>query len=241
VERAAIEAGVPGVRVLGRHLYYLKRVLLWSAETQTPDITDESLRRTQMVQAQARRESARRAMPQAEFLMTLGLRATVSRLDSAGSLHMGRALELLNKTNQFNTNGERYTLEQCHERFLAGHRLYVLLAEDRFTQYGLIGAAWTVQNCVDHMVMSCRALGLGLEDALLAHLAARIMGPDKVILGKLVHTEANLACRELYRRNGFEQVESSPVFWGRLVEPAPEPPSHIALNLVADVEESGRR
>ena len=32
VERAAIEAALPGVRTLGRHLYYLKRVLLWSAE-----------------------------------------------------------------------------------------------------------------------------------------------------------------------------------------------------------------
>ena len=34
VERAAIQEQLPGVRVLGSHLYYLKRVLLWSSETQ---------------------------------------------------------------------------------------------------------------------------------------------------------------------------------------------------------------
>jgi FkbH-like protein len=231
LERAAVEAGVPGVRVLGKHLYYLKRVLLWSAETQTPDITAESLRRTQMVQAQVRRESARRAMPHEAFLRSLELRATVSRVEATGSLQMARALELLNKTNQFNTTGERYTLEQCHRRFLAGYRLYVLFAEDRFTQYGLIGAAWTVQSCVDHLVMSCRALGLGLEDAFLCHLAARIGG--KVLLGKLVRTEANLACREFYRRKGFEEAQGNALFWARLGE-ALEMPGHVTLSEAND-------
>src|SRR5580658_2626579 len=105
VERAAIEAGVPGVRVLGRHPYYWKRVLLWSAETQSRDITTESVHRTQMVQAQVQRDSARKAMPHEEFLRTLELRAAVSQIDSTGNLHMSRALELLNKTNQFNTSG----------------------------------------------------------------------------------------------------------------------------------------
>jgi FkbH-like protein len=238
-ERAAVEAGVPGVRVLGRHLYYLKRVLLWSAETQVPDITEESARRTDMVQAQARRESSRAAMPRAEFLKTLELTATVSRLGSAESLNMTRALELLNKTNQFNTTGERHTLEQCHRRFLAGHRLYVLFAEDRFTQYGLIGAAWTVQSCVDQLVMSCRALGLGLEDAFLAFLAARIV--DGVLLGKLVHTEANLSCRELYRRNGFQLVEASPIYWGRLAEPALAAPDHIRIENLVEHDDDRRR
>jgi FkbH-like protein len=233
VERAAIEAGVPGVRVLGRHPYYWKRVLLWSAETQSRDITAESVHRTQMVKAQVQRDSARKAMPHEEFLGTLELRAAVSQVDSTGNLHMSRALELLNKTNQFNTCGERYTLEQCHQRFLAGYRLYVLLAEDRFTNHGLIGAAWTVKSCVDHLVMSCRALGLGLEDAFLAHLAARI-GGEQVLLGKLTHTAANLACREVYRRNGFEQVASNPTFWAR---PGGAPlaiPAHIVLSEPAD-------
>lgn len=72
---------------------------------------------------------------------------------------MNRALELLNKTNQFNTTAQRYTLQHCHELFAAGFALDVIHAEDRFTQYGLIGAAWVHRNCVEHLVMSCRALG----------------------------------------------------------------------------------
>jgi predicted enzyme involved in methoxymalonyl-ACP biosynthesis len=107
----------------------------------------------------------------------------------------------------------------------------VLLAEDRFTQYGLIGAAWTVQSCVDHLVMSCRALGLGLEDAFLAHLAARI-GGGEVLLGKLVRTDANLACREFYRRNGFEQVQGNAAYWARLG--AVEMPGHVTFAETSD-------
>jgi FkbH-like protein len=230
VERAAIRAGLPGVRVLGHHLYYLKRILLWSSETQQRTMTRESGRKTEMIHAQLKRESVRRTLSHEEFLQTLRLRVSLSVLDDTKDLNMGRALELFNKTNQFNTTGARYTLEQCHRHFLAGRRLYVLQAEDRFTQYGLIGAAWVRQNCIHHMVMSCRALGLGIEDAFLAHIANRLAQENAtMMLGHLQPTDANIACRQLYSRNGFIQMRGNPVLWSRpLALPLVLPP-HISL------------
>ncbi len=187
VERAAIQAGLPGVRVLGSHFYYLKRILLWSSETQQPVITAESVRKTEMVKAQLERESARSALSHQEFLQSLQLRVSLSVIEDASDLQMNRALELLNKTNQFNTTGARYTLEQCHRRFAEGHRLHVVQAADRFTQYGLIGAAWVRDNCLDHIVMSCRALGLGIEDALLAYIVNQLAGGNAAdIVGRLL-------------------------------------------------------
>jgi FkbH-like protein len=230
VERAAIQAGLPGVRVLGSHLYYLKRILLWSPETQQPVITREAGRKTEMVHAQLQRESARTTLSHQEFLQTLGLRVSLSVLHDTKHLNISRALELFHKTNQFNTTGARYTLEQCHQHFVAGRRLYVLQAEDRFTQYGLIGAAWVQQNCIHHLVLSCRALGLGIEDAFLAHLAQRLaLEKATVMLGQLQPTEANTACRLLYSRNGFVQAQENPILWSRpLALPLVVPP-HIAL------------
>jgi FkbH-like protein len=232
IERAAIKAGMPGVRVLGSHLYYLKRILLWSAETQQRVVTREAGRKTEMVQAQLQRESARETLSHQEFLQTLGLRVSISVLNDTKDLNMSRALELFNKTNQFNTTGARYTLEECHQHFLAGRRLYVLQAEDRFTQYGLIGAAWVHQNCIHHLVLSCRALGLGIEDAFLAHIAHRLVRENATLmLGQLQPTEANIACRQLYRRNGFAQARENPVLWSRpLALPLVLPP-HIAVTL----------
>ena len=232
VERAAIQAGVPGVRVLGSQLYYLKRILLWSAETQSCVITPESVRKTEMVQAQLQRESVRKKLSHAEFLQTLQLRVTLSVLRDTKNVHVSRALELFNKTNQFNTTGTRYTLAQFHERFAAGCELYVVQAEDRFTQYGLIGAAWVDHNCLEHVVMSCRALGLGIEDTLLACLTKRLAGENVTqLFGLLQPTEANLACRPFYSRNGFLQWAENPVIWSRpLAVPLVIPP-HVALTV----------
>jgi FkbH-like protein len=239
VERAAVQAGLPGVRVLGRHLYYLKRVLLWSAETQQPLITTESSRKTEMVHAQLQRESARKTLSHEEFLQTLQLCVSLSVLRDIKDLHVSRALELFNKTNQFNTTGERYTLEQFHQRFAAGHELYVVQAEDRFTQYGLIGAAWVQENCVAHVVMSCRALGLGIEDTLLACMGNRLAGQNATVMNaQLRTTDANMACRQFYSRNGFTQLPNKPALWSRSLAMPLVVPTHIALTVAGTGEVS---
>jgi FkbH-like protein len=229
VERAAVQAAIPKVRVLGQHPYYLKRALLWASETQSAAISAESSARTQMVQAQIKRESARRALAPAEFMATLQLQASISRLESTGDLELSRALELLNKTNQFNTSGERHTLESCHRRFEDGHRLYVLQAQDRFTRYGLVAAAWVKAGCIEQMVVSCRVLGLELEDAFLAHIACAEAGDDGRLSARLRHTEANMACRTIYSRSGFTQSGDDATLWVRTQNEPLRMPAHLEL------------
>ena len=229
-ERAEVQSRLPSVRVLGSHPYYLKRILLWSSETQKCAITGESERKTEMVRAQLQRKSVRKALSNEEFLQTLQLRASVSGLRDTSNLHFTRALELLNKTNQFNTTGERYTLQQCHQRFLAGLELCIIEAEDRFTQYGLIGAAWLQQNCITHLVMSCRALGLGIEDAFLACLANRLARQNATaIFGRLQPTDTNVPCHRFFARNGFDQSTDSPVLWSRSLDKPLVSPLHVTL------------
>ena len=231
-ERAAIQAGLPGLRVLGSHPYYLKRILLWSAETQQCVITQESNRKTEMVHAQLQRESVRKKLSHEEFLQTLQLRVTLSVLHNTKDLQMSRALELFNKTNQFNTTGERYTLEQCHQHFVAGCELYVIQAEDRFTQYGLIGAAWVHRNFVIHVVISCRALGLGIEATFLAYLANRLARQNETVMfGQLQPTDANTACRLFFSRNGFTLLPDNPLIWSRPLAVTLVPPPHVSLTV----------
>jgi FkbH-like protein len=230
VERAAIAAGLPGVRVLGRHPYYLKRILLWSAETQRSVITQEASDKTEMVRGQLTREAVRRQHSHDEFLQSLDLQVKISAVTSTKDVQMNRTLELFNKTNQFNTTGQRYTLEQCHQALVSGRRLFVVQAEDRFTQYGLIAAAWLRDNCIEHLVMSCRALGLGIEDALLAHIAHELAQQRATAMfGRLRVTEANFACRSFYRRNGFAPVDHDPQLWSlALALPFPMP-AHVCF------------
>jgi FkbH-like protein len=230
VERAAIQQQLPGVRVLGSHLYYLKRVLLWAPETQTPVITAESAQKTAMVRGQLERESVRESLSHEEFLKTLALHVSINRIRDLRDVNLNRALELFNKTNQFNTTGARYTLEQFHRLLASGLQLHVIEAEDRFTQYGLVGAAWVEGNCVEHLVLSCRALGLGIEEALLAVLSGQLAAAgQESVTGQLRFTEANLACRQLFRRNGFVAAGGESGLWSRsLATPLPVP-AHLTL------------
>jgi FkbH-like protein len=239
VERASIQEQLPGVRVLGSHLYYLKRVLLWSPETQQPVITDESGRKTEMVRAQLERETVRKSLSHGEFLQSLNLRVSFSLIRNNLDVQMNRTLELFNKTNQFNTTGARYTLEQCHEFLAAGRQLHAIQAVDRFTHYGLIGAAWVNQNCIDHLVMSCRALGLGIEDAFLAHLGGQLAAAGAATLdGRLLPTDANLACRQLYSRNGFTQADGSSGVWSRSLAISLVMAPHVTLEATGAIQKS---
>jgi predicted enzyme involved in methoxymalonyl-ACP biosynthesis len=70
VERGAICEQLPGVRVLGSHPYCLKRILLWSPETQQAVTTQEFAEKTGMARGQLERETARTRLSQQEFLRT---------------------------------------------------------------------------------------------------------------------------------------------------------------------------
>ena len=50
-----------------------------------------------------------------------------------------RALELINKTNQFNTTGGRWTKQECIPAVATGTRFIASDVEDRFTRYGIVG------------------------------------------------------------------------------------------------------
>ncbi len=86
-----------------------------------------------------------------------------------------RALELINKTNQFNLNGKRHTESSWHQ-YLADPNVFLMLVsyEDKFGPLGKIAVmAGRVDGdslSVDHWVMSCRAFSRRIEHASLLHI-----------------------------------------------------------------------
>ncbi len=92
-----------------------------------------------------------------------------------------RAFELVNKTNQFNLNGRRYTRAEW-SRFLSDSATYLLVVEyeDRFANLGEIavvaGRADGDLFRVETWVMSCRALSRRIEHQCLNLLFRRWAG-----------------------------------------------------------------
>ena len=96
-----------------------------------------------------------------------GLKATV-QIEYDADAGDRRALELVNKTNQFNMNGIRYTeSDWAAELSHPGTTLMVASYEDRFGKLGKIGAILgRLENGSLHLkiwVMSCRAFGRRIE------------------------------------------------------------------------------
>ena len=201
-ERAAMQAAFPGMRVFGPNPYEWRRLLLWSAETQVPALSEEAVRRTEMVQAQITRETERRSLSREEFLTGLGCSLKLFELQGSEDPKFRRALELINRTNQFNTTGQRWSGEELSAYLAAGGRIFAFEATDRFTRYGTVAIALLEGRMIRQFVMSCRVFGLDLEMAAISMVLDRSTeaGPARALL---INTDANLPARDLWLKLGF--------------------------------------
>ena len=223
VERAAVKALLPEVRMLGAPHLDWRRILLWSPETQVPEISTESANRSEMVRAQVEREQDRETMTYADFLAELDLQVEFEAIVSTGDARFARALELINKTNQFNTTGERWTESGAADFFDNGGRWWAFRVQDRYTAYGLVGLLLLQGEQIEQFVMSCRVFGLQVERAVLT--ALRKLEP-RIAYARLVETSKNGPCREVYAQAGW--TRNGDIWAAGPVQPLP---NHVAMIL----------
>jgi FkbH-like protein len=146
-----------------RHLWVLDRL----------HVTDEDRRRTDLYRQEVERQRLRAAsLSLADFLAGLGLEVQIA---PARPEQLARVAQLTERTTQLNVNGARWTEAQLKllEDF-AGARCLAVSVKDRFGDYGLVGAMLATAEGetlrVQFLVLSCRALGRGVEHRMLAEL-----------------------------------------------------------------------
>lgn len=201
LEREKVERSFPGIRTLGADLYHIRRILLWAPELQVPSISAESSKRTELLQAQIEHSSLNRQLSREEFLASLQLRSEIIKIEETTHPDFKRALELLNKTNQFNTTGKRWTQEECVQFFKEKGFFYAFKVTDKFISYGVVGVVLIQGNHLLQFVMSCRVIGLDIEKFTLTRLLHYFSSP--LITAELIETPFNFVCRELYAQAGF--------------------------------------
>jgi FkbH-like protein len=226
LERAAIKAAFPDMRVLGRDPILTRRILLWSPETQVAVITAESEKRTEMIRAQVRRETERKQMSREEFLTSLGVKIKIFEISDTSHQRFKRAFELVNKSNQFNTTGKRWTEQEWALAATNGTRFIAFDVEDRFTPYGLVGVVTISGSTFIQFVMSCRVNGLDVEIAVIASILNDMRSSHSMATAHLKETNANLVARNLWRRCGFALNDNA---WSRSLIRTIDIPPHISL------------
>lgn len=206
-ERDAMRRIFPEMRSLGRHPYYLRRILLWSSETQVSLLTPESSRRTEMIQAQVLREGERKVFSRDDFFREAAPQITMAQIDSLDHPRFGRAFELLNKTNQYNTTGRRWTVEAFRKLMQSDAVIHTFDVVDKYTEYGMVGVIIVSGNTIEQWVMSCRVLGYQIEDAVMAMIVRALREKGfGAIRGYLVETDVNFPCRGLFAKCGFADI-----------------------------------
>ncbi|MEH2065651.1 MAG: HAD-IIIC family phosphatase [Nostoc sp.] len=139
---------------------------LWCFDSS--NITIEDKIRTELMAQEQQRHKLQQGVTSLEsYLESLQL---VVEIRSAEERDLPRVAQLTQKTNQFNLSLIRRSLAEIQDLHKSSSIL-VLNLKDRFGDYGLVGVAILKQNneClfIDTMLMSCRALGRGVEQSLL--------------------------------------------------------------------------
>lgn len=158
----------------------------------------------------------------------------------ADAAALARVAQLTQKTNQFNLTARRRTGDDVRALAASPEHLVAWVAlEDRFGAMGIVGAAIACPDGrggaeLDTFLLSCRALGRGVETALLAVVLAalRARGVARAT-GLFVPTAKNAQVRDFYPAHGFAPDGAAPQggplrFVLDLGGPLPAVPGHFA-------------
>jgi FkbH-like protein len=215
-ERAQMASVHPEVRVLegsGDPLG-MWQALQTCADFDTHGVGAEDLRRAADYRSlMLRQRAAAGAASREEFLRSLGMLAEVTAVSEA---QVPRAVQLLAKTNQFNLTTRRHSQAELVAMMRTpGAILRTIAVRDRFGDQGIVGLAIGLPAGpdtlhLDSFLLSCRAIGRGVEDALWAAvtLAARDAG-YRVITAEYNRTERNDQVADLFSRFGMVGVAQS--------------------------------
>lgn len=113
------------------------------------------------------------------FLAELAMRMRIRR---RGADDAARALQLFNKTNQFNLNGRRIERAELERALADGARLYTAAVADRHGDHGeVVACLQGADGAIELLVMSCRVLQRRIEHRFLGWIAARLPAADDTL------------------------------------------------------------
>jgi FkbH-like protein len=213
-EREQVRQFIPEVLILnesGDPLHILRS--LWETDAfESLAVSDEDRHRHQDYATRAARNVEAHQDDLEAFLKSLEIKVTIEKV---GTANLDRVVTMLGKTNQFNLTTRRHSRAQVQSMLeLPGSIALALRLRDKFGDQGIVAVLLAVPSgedttlMVDSFLVSCRALGRGLEDALWAAIVKRAREQRvRRLEAEYVPTNKNGIVARLYDRLGLQRIE----------------------------------
>ncbi len=174
----------------------------------TEKLTAEDAAKTQQYRdAAARSETAAHFSSLEDYIASLEI---CLRVEVANEFSLPRLAQLTQKTNQFNLATRRRTEAELRKFLDDGNAVFSLSAADKIGDLGIVGEAEIAFSedkksaKIENFLMSCRALGRGIETAFAQKLlcALRERGIETVF-AEYFPTAKNVPCKDFLPSLGF--------------------------------------
>ena len=189
---------------------YLKILLAYKGFSSF-DFTEEDRKRGKMYKAETERKKLQTGSINIEdFLKALEIRVSIEQLDK---LSLPRAVQLTQKTNQFNLTTRRYQEEDIIKILNEGGLAWTIKAFDRFGDYGITGLIIVKNQSdsweIDTFLLSCRILGKRIEEQFLGYVLDLLKNKNAVkVKGIYRLTNKNVQTKDFYDRMGFIKINN---------------------------------
>jgi FkbH-like protein len=200
----------------------------------TLTLTEEDRRRGDLYEAESHRKALRVEIPDLDtYYRSLKM---VLEIRFADEVSIPRLAQLTQKTNQFNLSARRYSEEEIRRLAVdESSEVVGLRLKDRFGDSGVVGLAILRYEdnaaTLDSFLLSCRVLGRGVEDALLAQCLKRARAKNcTVAVAVFRRTGKNQRAEGFYLKRGFRPLEACADierFEIQLAEPAMSEPAYF--------------
>ena len=205
-ERSEIRTRCPEVRVFPDDQY---ENILQFPEFRPP-LSAESSRRREFYRTDEKRVAQQRAFSgdYLRFLKHCNLTIQISRVSKD---EIGRVHELVQRTNQLNFSGNRYTRSDL-EKLLSepGMFPFTIVCADRFGDYGLVGFCLldTTSNTITDMMYSCRVQAKHVEHAFLIQLMQMLKSQGaQELRARYKKTSKNAQVARVFSDLGYQLIE----------------------------------
>ncbi|MCB0483055.1 MAG: HAD-IIIC family phosphatase [Flavobacteriales bacterium] len=148
-------------------------------------VTESDLRKSEQYRVEAERQKVRKTMSIEEYIKSLEIKLRFAQNDEN---NLPRLSQMTEKTNQFNFNKEVLATGELTEWIRDGNLVISLAVTDKYGDYGIVGMALLgKEGVLRNMIMSCRALGRGIEQQF-ADEIGRCAAEKSIALQRVIFT-----------------------------------------------------